>query len=256
MSVRSWDQCVDLGSGRGRAAPEAAASIRRIDAELGRLADINEAWRSPEQANANRARWLAYERHLNGGPYAPAAPYALGADASVHCEGYAADSDDWYNTAAAAVWRRNGWRQTARYPGTARDEPWHGEYRREWDENYGSGFAAGGNATPFEEDFMATMSDDEKKALLKAAEDMAWLRARSEDSFFPNFNELKRLGYETMAWFTGTVAPTLTIIRAAVDANSVQLSEVDQRTIAEFKRGHDEILARLAELGEAEVPKL
>jgi hypothetical protein len=122
-----WGQAVDLGWGRGRASAPSAASIRRIDRQLGRPADINEAWRSPEQANANRARWLAYERYLNGGPWAPQAPYALGAEDSVHCTGDAADSDDWYDPYTAAVWRENGWRQTARYPGTARDEPWHGE---------------------------------------------------------------------------------------------------------------------------------
>jgi len=65
---------VDIGGGRGWLAPKPAASLRRIDAQLGRLADINEAGRSPEQANANRARWLAYERYLNGGPLAPKAP--------------------------------------------------------------------------------------------------------------------------------------------------------------------------------------
>lgn len=124
---------VDIGLGRGWLAPKPAASLARIDAELirlrGRPADINEAGRSPEQANENRARWLAYERYLKGGPWAPKAPYALGADESVHCKGGAADSDDWYDERAAAVWRDHGWRQTARYPGNkAKDEPWHGEY--------------------------------------------------------------------------------------------------------------------------------
>lgn len=119
----------DLGHGRGWASPTAAASIRRIDAQLGRLADINEAGRSPEKANENRRKWLAYERYLNGGPWAPKAPFALGADESVHCWGDAADSDDWYDPRAAAVWRDNGWRQTARYPGNpAKDEIWHGEH--------------------------------------------------------------------------------------------------------------------------------
>lgn len=164
--VRSWDDCVDLGHGRGRAAPDAAAAIFRIDADLGRPADINEAWRSPEQANANRARWKAYERYLNGGPWAPKAPYALGAEDSVHCDGEAADSDDWYDPAAAAVWRRHGFRQTARYPGTARDETWHGEYRREWDQNYGR--PAGGDATPIEEDDMYTETDRERDEKTKA----------------------------------------------------------------------------------------
>lgn len=143
----------DLGHGRGWASPKAAASIRRIDAQLGRVADINEAGRSPEQANANRARWLAYERYLNGGPWAPKAPFALGADQSVHCWGNAADSDDWYNAQAAAVWRDNGWKQTARYPGNkAKDEPWHGEYFEHLDNHRNDPAPAGAVTTPPQED--------------------------------------------------------------------------------------------------------
>lgn len=149
----------DLGHGRGWASPKAAASIRRIDAQLGRLADINEAGRSPEQANVNRARWLAYERYLNGGPWAPKAPYALGADQSVHCWGNAADSDDWYNAHAAAVWRDNGWKQTARYfdrngRPTAKDEPWHGEYFEHLDNHRNDPApAAAGEDEPQKENF-------------------------------------------------------------------------------------------------------
>lgn len=160
---------VDLGHGRGWASPRAAASIRRIDAQLGRLADINEAGRSPEQANENRRKWLAYERYLNGGPWAPKAPYALGADESVHCSGDAADSDDWYDPRAAAVWRDNGWRQTARYfdrqgRPTAKDEPWHGEHFEHLDNHRFDGVPSGGAAaaspepisnTQFEEDIMS-----------------------------------------------------------------------------------------------------
>lgn len=146
----------DLGHGRGWASPKAAASIRRIDTQLGRLADINEAGRSPERANENRRKWLAYERYLNGGPWAPKAPYALGADESVHCSGNAADSDDWYVARAAAVWRDNGWRQTARYPGNkAKDEPWHGEYDEHLDNHRNDPAPSGGGsaiAVPEEDD--------------------------------------------------------------------------------------------------------
>jgi len=171
--VRSWDECVDLGHGRGRAERSTAEAIWRIDADLGRPADVNEAWRSPEQANANRARWLAYERYLNGGPWAPWAPYALGAEESVHCNGEAADSDDWYIPAAAAVWRRHGFRQTARYfdrngRPTARDEIWHGEHRAEWEEP--GARPAGGNATPIQQKEWYEMPlDDQAKADIRAA---------------------------------------------------------------------------------------
>lgn len=138
----------DIGHGRGWLAPAPAASLRRIDVQLGRPADINEAGRSPEQANANRARWLAYERYLNGGPWAPKAPYALGADESVHCWGYAADTDDSYDPIAAGVWLDNGWVQTALYPNNpAKHEPWHREYREDRD-NHRNDPAPAGNIIP------------------------------------------------------------------------------------------------------------
>lgn len=150
----AFANAVDLGHGRGRASARAAASIWRIDAILGRPADINEAWRSPEQADANRAAWIRYQ---NGGPIAP---YALGAEDSVHCAGDAADSDDWYNAAAAAVWRRGGWRQTARYPGSSKDEPWHGEHFPYLDELAGQFATDGSVAFPEgEEDVPLTKAD-------------------------------------------------------------------------------------------------
>lgn len=191
--VRSWDECVDLGHGRGRAAPDTAAAVFRIDAELGRPADVNEAWRSPEQANANRARWLAYQRYLNGGPYAPKAPYALGAEDSVHCDGEAVDSDDWYDPDAAAVWRRNGFRQTARYPGTAKDEPWHGEHRREWDQNYGRGVAAGGNASPIVREWDEMASKEELRDVVRE-EVTGWLEGlngKISDNITPAVTDIK-----------------------------------------------------------------
>ncbi|WP_402843813.1 hypothetical protein [Microbacterium sp. GXS0129] len=122
-------QVTQLTGGRGWLESAAAASVHRIDRQLGRLADVNDAGRSAEQANKNRAAWEDYK--YRGGPWAP---YALGADESVHCKGRAVDSDDWYNDAAAAVWRENGWRQTARY-NDDRDEPWHGEYLPENDQH-------------------------------------------------------------------------------------------------------------------------
>lgn len=132
---------VDIGYGRGRLAPNPAASLRRIDSQLGRLADVNDAWRFPEVADENRRKWLAYKAGTG-----PIAPYALDRWGSIHCRGYAADSDDWYNAAAAAVWWRNGWRQTARYS-DSRDEPWHGEYDEVLDQYLGT--TAVGGASPF-----------------------------------------------------------------------------------------------------------
>lgn len=161
---------VDIGHGRGWLAPKPAASIARIDARLGRPADVNEAGRSPEQANENRRKWLAYERYLKGGPWAPKAPYALGADQSVHCWGYAVDSDDWYNESFAAIWRDHGWRQTARYPGNkAKDEPWHGEYFEELDNHRNDPVPTGGVVAPVhkEESTMESVAINGKQYGLK-----------------------------------------------------------------------------------------
>lgn len=141
----------DIGHGRGWLAPAPAASLRRIDAQLGRPADINEAGRSPEQADENRRRWLAYERYLNGGPWAPKAPYALGSDRSVHCWGGAADTDDSYNAHASWVWLDNGWVQTALYPNNlAKHEPWHREYFEHLDNHRFDPVPAGEASAPTE----------------------------------------------------------------------------------------------------------
>lgn len=142
-TLLAFSDAVDIGHGRGRLAAPAAASLRRIDAQLGRLADVNEGWRSPADADANYASWIAYQNGTG-----PKAPLALPASQSIHCRGFAADSDDWYNSWAAGVWYHNGWRQTARYPGTNRDEPWHGEYFAHLDNNYGQPASGGSVAFP------------------------------------------------------------------------------------------------------------
>ncbi|SDO77493.1 hypothetical protein SAMN04487848_2046 [Microbacterium sp. ru370.1] len=118
--VLAYADAVDIGHGRGRLAPDPAASLRRVDSAFGRAADINEAWRSPEQANANYARYLAY---LRGGPWAP---IALPADQSIHCVGYAVDTDDtlaWQ----IAIWNDHGWYWTVYRDGELK-ERWHLEY--------------------------------------------------------------------------------------------------------------------------------
>lgn len=145
---------VDIGFGRGRLAPAPADSLRRIDAMIGRPTDVNDAWRSPEQADRNRAAWIAYQNGTG-----PAAPYALDRWGSIHCRGYAVDSDDWYIPDVAALLRRAGWRQTALYPiGDSRREPWHGEYDEALDEFLGQP-AAGGSTYLNLEDDMPTMNE-------------------------------------------------------------------------------------------------
>ena len=117
----------DLGHGRGWAADDAAASIFRIDAQIGHPVQITEAGRSAEDADKNYAAWIAYQ---NGGPWAP---YALPASKSVHCRGEAVDSNE-----HSAPWEANGWVQTARYDDD-RDEPWHREYFPDQDQHINEG---------------------------------------------------------------------------------------------------------------------
>lgn len=144
MTVLSWNDAVDIGYGRGRLAREAAASLARVDVAMrsafGRAADINEAWRSPEQANANYAR---YVRFLNGGPWAP---IALPADSSVHCVGFAVDTDD-TSDAQMRIWNEHGWYWTVYRDGKL-VERWHLEYFRDRDKHRNDAAPAGGEATP------------------------------------------------------------------------------------------------------------
>lgn len=141
MTPIRWEAAVDIGHGRGRLAPHAAASLRRVDAALGRPLDVNEAWRSPEQADANYA---AYQRYLNGGPWAP---IALPSWASVHCAGEAVDTDDGYNSWAIGILNDHGWFTTVyRWVNGVWTlvEPWHFEYFIDRDNHRYSGAPAGG----------------------------------------------------------------------------------------------------------------
>lgn len=114
---------VDLGGDRGWLEDPSAKSLARIDKRLGHRLQINEAGRSPEKANENYAAYLAY---LNGtGPWAA---IALPADKSVHCVGFAIDTDE-RNT---PVLNDHGWYHTV-YRNGALVEPWHYEYFPEYD---------------------------------------------------------------------------------------------------------------------------
>lgn len=110
-------QTTDLGAGRGWLDAPAAASICRIDAQLGHPVQITEAGRTYQQQQEHYDRYLAY---LAGGPWAP---IALDPDTpSVHQVGYATDSDE-----ADAPWKENGWFHTVYRDGVL-VEPWHREY--------------------------------------------------------------------------------------------------------------------------------
>lgn len=164
MALLSWSDAVDIGPdtagrSRGRLASDAAASLRRVDRAFGRPADINEAWRSPEQADANYAAYLAY---LRGGPWAP---IALPAKDSIHCRGYAVDTDD-TSDAQMRVWNDHGWFWTVyRWVNGVYTlmERWHLEYDRNRDNRRNDPAPASTNAEEFpaptksEEDTMARL---------------------------------------------------------------------------------------------------
>lgn len=98
-----------LAGGRGWLDAPAAASLARIDAEIGHLLQITDAGRT------NAQQWENYEKYLNGGSYA-AYP-----GTSPHEFGNAIDTDE----RLVDLMARHGWWRPLR------DEPWHFVYR-EW----------------------------------------------------------------------------------------------------------------------------
>jgi hypothetical protein len=151
MSLLAFADAVDIGGGRGRLARPAAASLARVDARFrsvfGRAADINEAWRSPEQADANfRAyqAWLAYQ--AGRGPKVPWAPIGYAAKDSIHCRGYALDTDD-TSDAQMRIWNDHGWFWTV-YRNGKLVERWHLEYDASRDNHRHEPAPAGAATTP------------------------------------------------------------------------------------------------------------
>lgn len=158
MSAVTFSQTVDAGHGRGRLVPEHAASLRRVDAQLGRPLDTNSLWRDPTEQGKLRRAWLAWDAYQRGvGPVAPWAPYALEPDESVHCAGGAADTDEWTDPAVVTVLNDNGWFQTVRWPDGSLREGWHFDRQRDRD-NHRNETAASGSTTE-EEDDMYTDED-------------------------------------------------------------------------------------------------
>ena len=158
MSVLSWNDAVDIGHGRGRLAVEPAASLRRVDATFGRPADVNEAWRSPKDADDNYAKYLRYQ---NGGPWAP---IALPANQSVHCIGYALDTDD-TSDAQMRVWNDHGWFWTV-YRNGKLAERWHLEYFRSRDNHRNQAAAHG--ASPFKPSAPTEEKEEPTMKMMKA----------------------------------------------------------------------------------------
>lgn len=149
--ILAYEEAIDIGGGRGRLAAPAAASLARVDvafrSAFGRAADINEAWRSPKQADENfRAyqAWLAYQ--AGKGPKVPWAPIGYAAKDSIHCRGYAVDTDD-TSPRQMEIWNDHGWFWTV-YRNGELVERWHLEYDAPRDNHRNDPAPAGGAVAP------------------------------------------------------------------------------------------------------------
>lgn len=146
---------VYIGHDRGRLRPEAALSVRRVDAALktaglAEFLDVNSGWRSPVTQQEMRDDYLHYLRY--GSPWAP---IALEPKDSVHCDGNAVDTDHGHQIGSKAdrILVEHGWILTVwRYVNGKLTliEPWHREYQKDKDKHYGEPIPAATDATPLD----------------------------------------------------------------------------------------------------------
>lgn len=102
---------------------DAAASMRRLEADLGRPHDCNSSYRD---YNVQLSMWRAWQAYVAGtGPY-PGHSRALHPDESKHCQGLADDSDDWLTPGYIEFAAERGWIRTAASDPTERH---HFEYQ-------------------------------------------------------------------------------------------------------------------------------
>ncbi|MFE6733431.1 hypothetical protein [Microbacterium sp. NPDC057650] len=99
----------DLGHGRGWLRADAAASLRRIDRQIGHPLQITWAGRSPAEQQKLIDKWQAGE-----------GAYAAPIDESPHPMGIAIDTDEGKHI--ADIMTANGWRRPLK------KEPWHWTY--------------------------------------------------------------------------------------------------------------------------------
>lgn len=120
---------------------DAAASFRRLEAEVGTIA-CNSTWRDPLLQDRMHAASVAYEKGT--GPY-PGHSYAVPSRESYHCAGLAFDANRAYSIRAAA--RRHGWVHVNR-----KGEEHHLERRAALDQYRNHGAPASGGATATRKD--------------------------------------------------------------------------------------------------------
>lgn len=124
-----------LSNGRGWLRSDAAASLARIDAEIGRPQQITEAGRTRAQ---QQAHWDHYQKY--------GSPIANRPGTSLHESGLAIDTDE----RRTEVLNRHGWFHTVYRTVNGKRtlvEPWHYEYSAGRDRYIGQP-ASGGTATP------------------------------------------------------------------------------------------------------------
>lgn len=126
---------VDLAFGRGWLNAPAAASIRRIDRQIGHALQITEAGRTWAQQDAHYQRFLRYGSPIALSPNTP----------SLHQKGNAVDTNE--GQRIHAVMEDHGWRRTVyRWVNGVWTliEPWHYEYFEHLDNHRHEGAASGG----------------------------------------------------------------------------------------------------------------
>lgn len=129
---------VTLAGGRGWLNAAAAASLARVDAEIGHLLQITEAGRTRGE---QQEHWDRYQAYLNGGPWAP---LAARPGTSPHEFGNAIDT----NERLVGLLARHGWSRPLP------SEPWHFVYNSNNDQHRNDPAPAG------EEEDMALSEDD------------------------------------------------------------------------------------------------
>jgi hypothetical protein len=109
--------------------PDAAASMRRLEAALGRPHDCNSSYRDYLEQLAMWEAWEAWE--AGRGPKPPHSR-AIHPDVSMHCRGLADDTDDWTTPGYIALAAEHGWIRTAAHDPTERH---HFEYQPHRDQH-------------------------------------------------------------------------------------------------------------------------
>lgn len=144
--------------------PEAAASFRRLEKEIGRPVDVNSTYRDWDTQMGMYLAWTAW---VNGRGPKPWHSRAVHPYYSIHCQGNALDSDDWRTPGFNAIAARHGWIRTAAWDPT---EQHHFEYQS-WNDRHRFDPAPAGT----EEDIM---NADQEAKLDQLTADIAWLKAR------------------------------------------------------------------------------